>query len=125
MSRKQPEVHKKLLIQALEKSMGIVTTACREVGISRDRFYGYLKTDPDFKKAVDDIYDIQLDFVEGQLFKNIAAGEKSSILFYLKNKGKSRGYAEHLDITSGGDKIQNITFEIINKRKDDDLGLNE
>jgi hypothetical protein len=98
MSKKQPEEYKKKLIEAMEKTMGIVTQACKEVGVSRDRFYTYYNTDPNFKKAIDDINDIQLDFVESQLLKNIAKGDRSSIMFYMKHKGKKRGYAEHISI---------------------------
>jgi hypothetical protein len=32
------------------------------------------------------------------LLKNIAKGDKASIMFYMKHKGKKRGYAEHISI---------------------------
>jgi hypothetical protein len=105
MSKQQPEVWKKKLLVALEKTMGIVTPACKEVGISRDRFYTYYNDDPEFKRAVDDIQDIQTDFVEGQLFRKIREGSERSILFYMRYKGRKRGYSESVDITSAGDKL--------------------
>jgi hypothetical protein len=120
MSRKRPETNKAALLVALEKSLGLVTPACKEVGISRNQFYQYCRTDEDFKKKVDEINDIQTDFVESQLFKKIKAGSERSILFYMKYKGKSRGYSDSIDLTSGGEAIKNITFEIINKKKNDD-----
>lgn len=96
MSKRQPDKWKKLLLENLEKRMGIVTQACKDTGISRDRFYTYYNTDPDFKKKVDDINDIQLDFVESQLMKNIAKGDRACIMFYMKYKGRSRGYTESI-----------------------------
>jgi len=107
MSKKQPEVYKELLLQALEKSLGIVTPACKEVGISRDRFYTYYNEDEDFKKKVNDIQNIQLDFVENQLFRKIKDGSERSIIFYMKHRGKSRGYTDSIDLTTDGQKLNN------------------
>jgi hypothetical protein len=96
--KKQPEKHKKLLLEALERSLGIVTPACKDVGISRNQFYQYYNTDPEFKAAVDDINEITLDFVENQLLKKIKEGENQAIMFYMKYKAKKRGYTEKIEI---------------------------
>ena len=116
MSKKQPEVYKAALLVALEKSLGIVTPACNQVKISRDRFYTYYNEDPEFKKAVDDIQGIQLDFVENQLFRKIKDGSERSILFYMRYKGRKRGYSDELQINSNN--ISEISIKII-KDKDD------
>jgi len=105
MSKQQPEVYKARLLEALEKSLGIVTPACKEVGISRDRFYTYYHDDPEFKKKVDDIQNIQLDFVENQMFRKIKEGSERSILFYMRYRGRKRGYTDNIDLTSGGEKL--------------------
>ena len=46
------EQHKKAILEALESSLGVVTSACKKVGIGRTIFYEWLKTDEDFSKAV-------------------------------------------------------------------------
>lgn len=99
MSKRQPEIWKKRLIEALERSLGIVTAACKEVGISRDRFYEYYNTDPEFKRKVDDINEITLDFVENQLLKAIKNGDMKGITFYMKYKAKHRGYKDDINIS--------------------------
>lgn len=113
--------NKKMLLQALEKSLGIVTPACREVGVSRETYYRYMREDPDFRDAVEIINEITLDFVENQLFKKIKDGSERSILFYMKYKARKRGYTDSIDITSGGEKIIDISkligFE--NKKKEE------
>jgi hypothetical protein len=114
-----PEWHKEKLLEALERSLGIVTPACKEVGISRNTFYEYYKTDIIFKEAVDDINEITLDFAENQLLKKIKEGSERSILFYMKYKARKRGYSDSLDITSGGDKITEI--RIIPIKNNDDI----
>jgi biotin synthase-related radical SAM superfamily protein len=101
MTRKEKIVrNKKNLLLALEKHLGIVTPACKEVGVSRQLYYVYYNSDEDFRKAVDEINEVTLDFAETQLLKNIKSGSERSILFYMKYKARSRGYTEELNINA-------------------------
>ena len=94
------DIQKKAMIEALEMSLGIVTTACKTVGIARSTHYEWYEKDADYKAAVDGIADIALDFAESQLHKQIKDGEVSSTIFYLKTKGKKRGYIERTEIAA-------------------------
>ena len=89
---------KKNLIEALEKSLGVVTSACKSVNCSRKTFYQYYKEDERFAKEVDNVEGIALDFAESQLHKQIKDGNPASTIFYLKTKGKKRGYVERTEI---------------------------
>ena len=109
MAQQKQEVYKKKLLEELERSLGIVTPACKDVGISRDTFYRYYKEDEVFRASVDDINEITLDFAENQLLKKIKEGSERSILFYMKYKARKRGYTDSIDITSGGEKIIDIS----------------
>ena len=93
---------KKAMVQALEKSLGVVTTAAKQAGISRDTHYRWLKEDEEYKAQVDELSDVALDFAESQLFKQIKDGNTTATIFFLKTKGKHRGYIEsrHFDHTS-------------------------
>ena len=103
MSKTNKTQHnKKALLEALEKSLGVVTTACKSVGIDRSTFYEYVKNDAKFADAVADVDNIALDFAESQLHKQIQNGEVSSTIFYLKTKGKKRGYIEKSEVEHGG-----------------------
>jgi hypothetical protein len=82
------------LIEALKQSLGIVTTACKNVGISRETYYKWMREDDEFRQQVDDIGDIALDFAESQLHKQMKDGSTSATIFYLKTKGRKRGYIE-------------------------------
>jgi hypothetical protein len=86
--------NKKALLEALEKSLNVVTTACKNVGVERTTFYRYLRDDPEFAGAVKALDNVALDFAESSLHKQIQAGVPSSTIFYLKTKGKERGYVE-------------------------------
>jgi len=95
MSKENKTRHnKKKILEALEKSLGIVTTACKIAGVHRSTYYEYYNTDEEFKKECDDMSNIVLDFAESQLHKQIKDGNPSSTIFYLKTKGKNRGYYE-------------------------------
>lgn len=102
------EQHKKAVIEALEKSLGVVTSACKQAGVGRTTFYEWLKTDEEFARQVRDIDNIALDFAESQLHHQIKGGNTSATIFYLKTKGKARGYVERQEIQTDGfpDKIQ-------------------
>ena len=91
------DILKKQIIKALEQSLGVVTVACKNVGIARQTFYEWYKNDEEFKKSVDSIEDIALDFAESQLHKQIKDGNVTATIFYLKTKGVKRGYVERQD----------------------------
>ena len=99
---------KKALIEALEKSLGVVTTACKNIGVGRTTYYDWYNNDEEFKKNVDELQSVALDMAESQLHKQILDGNTSATIFYLKTKGKKRGYVERseLDLTSGDDPIK-------------------
>jgi hypothetical protein len=93
---------KKALLVALEKSLGVVTMACKSVGVDRATFYKHYNSDPEFKQAVDDIENIAVDFAESQLHKKIKEGDTTATIFFLKTKGKKRGYVERQEVENSG-----------------------
>ena len=105
---KSRHIKKESILEALEKSLGVVTVACKQADVPRSTYYKWLKEDEDFAKAVKDIENIALDFGESQLHKQIGDGNTSATIFFLKTKGKKRGYVERseLDLTSGDEPIK-------------------
>ena len=104
---------KKALIEALEKSLGVVTTACKQVGIGRTTFYNYYNDDKEFAKQVDEIENVALDFAESQLHKQIQEGSTAATIFLLKTRGKKRGYVERQEITGADGIPTDVKIEII------------
>ena len=95
---------KKAMIDALEKALGVVTVACKQVGIDRTTHYRWLKDDEEYKEAVDEISDVALDFAESQLHKQIKEGNTAATIFYLKTQGKRRGYIEKQQLEHSTDE---------------------
>jgi|TARA_R110000796_G_scaffold38053_8_gene96116 hypothetical protein len=101
-------IKKESILKALESSLGVVTVACKSADVPRSTYYKWLSEDEDFAKAVKDIENIALDFGESQLHKQIGDGNTSATIFFLKTKGKRRGYIERseLDLSSGDEPIK-------------------
>ena len=119
--------YKKAVLEAMEKTLGIVTQACKMAGVGRSTFYKWLAEDDEFKKQVQEIDNVVLDFVESKLHKQIDGGNPTSTIFYLKTKGRKRGYIETKDITNNGGSFTNpfegLTLdqlEKLSKLNDDD-----
>jgi predicted site-specific integrase-resolvase len=89
--------NKAKLLEALEKSLGVVTTACRSVNVSRDTHYRWLKEDAEYNRKVTELEEVALDFSESKLHENIEANDTTAIIFHLKTKGKRRGYTERVE----------------------------
>lgn len=89
---------KEAMLEALDKSLGIVSTAAKMVGIDRSTHYAWMKSDKDYKKAVDSIQDGVLDFAESHLYKLVKEGNPAATIFLLKTRGKTRGYIERQEI---------------------------
>jgi hypothetical protein len=117
---KSRHIKKETLLKALEKSLGVVTVACRKSETPRSTYYKWLKEDKDFAKDVRDIENVALDFAESQLHKQISANSTAATIFYLKTKGKGRGYVERQEITGAEGMPTNFQIEIIDSIKDKD-----
>lgn len=92
------DILKKAMLAALEQSLGIVTTAAKASGVSRAQHYTWLEKDAKYKQAVEDMANIALDFAESKLHTLIKSGSPAATIFYLKTKGKARGYVERSEI---------------------------
>lgn len=104
------DINKKAMLAALEKSLGVVTTACREVGLARNTHYEYLKSDKDYRRAVKELENVALDFVESQLHKQIQKGNPLATIFFLKCKARKRGYIEQQDFKVQGNMKFKVDF---------------
>ena len=114
------DILKRNLLEALEKSLGVVTTACKIVDCNRSTFYKYYNNDQDFKASVDELQNLTLDFAESQLHQQIKDGNTTATIFYLKTKGKKRGYIERKEVEMTAEvSTSKLTNEA--KKKIDDI----
>lgn len=105
---------KEEFLQAYEKLANNISVACKQVGIGRSTFYYWLENDEYFAERVKNLDESMLDFAEYALMNQIKEGNTTAIIFYLKSKGKKRGYTEKLEFGTGEDN--RIKVEIIDAR---------
>lgn len=108
--------NKKRFLEILKQSRGIISSACESVDMSRQTYYNWLEADPEFKVAVDEVQESMIDFVESKLMQKINGIEcisdkgefyelppsDTAIIFFLKTKGKKRGYVEKSELDISG-----------------------
>ena len=99
---------KEVFLQIFRKQAGNVTEAAKAANITRKTYYEWCRDDPAFAEAADDVKETLLDFTESKLMKNIDDGKEISIFFYLKCKGKARGYVEKAEVE--GDRKHEVTI---------------
>jgi len=81
----------KEFLEVLQTQLGNVTISLNKTGISRDKYNGWLNNTT-FKKAVKNIEESSIDLVEQKLLVKINEGDLNAIQFFLRTKGKKRGY---------------------------------
>lgn len=93
------------MLQALSASLGIVSTAAKSVGIDRSTHYKWLDSDPEYKAAYESINEDAIDYVESKLYEQVDNKDTTAIIFYLKTKGKKRGYVERQEVEHQGNGL--------------------
>ena len=95
-----------------------ISEACESANISRYTFYEWKKNDEEFAQRIVEIDEARIDYVENKLFENIDGNKTNEILFYLKTKGKNRGYVERQEHQIDGGFPTKIEIEIIDPNED-------
>lgn len=94
-TRRRTQIKKKdAFLQHFAAKVGHIAFACKSVGISREAYYRWRRDDEKFNMDCNDVLEANLDFAESSLMQNIKKGVSSDIQFYLRSRGKSRGYGD-------------------------------
>lgn len=106
-------------LRALEALNGVITHAARAAHISREIVVHWRRNDPVFAEAEKAISEVTLDGVERELFKQIGRGEVAATLFYLKTKGKHRGYVERTELSGpNGGPVSTLHMTLEDAKQD-------
>ena len=89
---------KERLVKLLEANLGHISKSCKELNIARQTYYDWCSEDEDFKIECDNVSESLLDIAEHKLMTKIEEGDNTCIIFFLKTKGRSRGYDEKQQI---------------------------
>ena len=88
------------ILSVYEKKGCNVTDTCAEMGFSRTHFYRLKKKHNKLEQGIKDADESMIDIAESELMKLIKSGNLVATMFFLKTKGKSRGYTMNLDINA-------------------------
>jgi DNA-binding XRE family transcriptional regulator len=105
--------NKQLFLEELREKYGNITAAAKVVGISRETFYAWEKSDAAFAKAYAATLEDVKDNLESQLIL-IGTGAKKgnaiALIAVLNARAKDRGYSRH---EISGPNSGPIRFEVV------------
>jgi len=91
-------IGKARFLKALPETFGLITNTCLKIGVDRKAYQEWCALDPVFKadvtRVIEESKERGLDFAEGKLYELMNSKEPSAVYFYLKCKGKERGFFE-------------------------------
>jgi hypothetical protein len=96
---KRQEQKKQAFLEIYQKKGGIIYLACEAANIGRRTYFVWMKKDPEFAASVRELDEYLLDFTESKLMAKIQSGNLTAMIFYLKCKGKARGWVERQEVT--------------------------
>ena len=105
-------------IEVYSKKGCNVSATCSALQISRQTFYRHISEDEEFAIGIKNAFESVLDNVESKLLSKINDGDTTSLIFFLKTKGKKRGYVERQEITGANGEGLDVRIEIIGQSKD-------
>ena len=85
------------IIQVYEKKGCNIAATCNALGISRRTFYNWKESNKKLAEALDSTYEGIIDFAESKLIEHIQNDDIQALMFFLRTKGKSRGYVEKVE----------------------------
>jgi hypothetical protein len=96
--------NKKALIAGMRKYRCFVSKAVAFAKVTRTTFYDYYRDDPEFRQAIEDLTEAKIDHMEGLLEDKAKISDVANI-FWLKCKGRKRGWNERIIVDSNPDTV--------------------
>lgn len=85
-----------------------ITAACAALNITRQTFYTRKAKSKKLQELVEEADESLLDFAESKLVEHINDGDVTSLIFFLKTKGKKRGYVERTEHDVNANPFQEL-----------------
>lgn len=82
------------IIQVYEKKGCNITQTCTALGISRKTFYEWKEKKKKLDEGLKEVDESILDWAESKLVEHINNNDLQALIFFLRTKGKKRGYVE-------------------------------
>lgn len=89
-----------------------ITAACAALNITRQTFYTRKAKSKKLQELIDEADESLLDFAESKLVEHINNNDITSLIFFLKTKGKKRGYVERTEYDVNANPFQELMESI-------------
>lgn len=104
--RNKTDINKEKFLSLFFQHTGNISHICKTIGIHRTTYYLWLEKDKKFKAMIEAELEGLIDFVESKLFNLINDKNVAAVIFFLKTKGKGRGYVERVEQLLQGDEFK-------------------
>ena len=113
---RRPKRTNEQIMKALEATGGVLVHAAQKLQMSRDGVWKRIKKSPQLQRFFEDVVESKLDLAESKLMELVEAGNLAAIIFYLKCRGKHRGWVERQEIDHRGDlTVQVVRYADVSK----------
>lgn len=82
------------IVKMYEKKGCNITATCAALNISRKTFYEWKEKKKKLAEGLEEAEEAVLDWAESKLKDHIQNDDLQALIFFLKTKGKKRGYVE-------------------------------
>lgn len=86
------------VIAAIPGTGGIISEIAKRCGVNRNTITNYAKDNPEIQAAIEQETDTFCDVAENSLLTLVREKNVSAVIFYLKTKGRHRGYTERMEV---------------------------
>lgn len=93
---------KKSFLSMFPELFGNISKTAESIGIDRGTYYHWIRTDKEFKQAIEDLQPkrIIIDLAKSKLIEAVEQGNITAIIFTLKTIGKDEGFSERAEIVN-------------------------
>jgi conserved domain protein len=93
-----------------------ITAACAALNITRQTFYTRKAKSKKLQELIEEADESMLDFAESKLIEHINNNDITSLIFFLKTKGKKRGYVERTEHDVNATPFQELMESVIDEK---------
>lgn len=106
------KINREEIVQTYKKKGCNISATCTALSICRQTFYNWRNADETLKQMLEEAEEAMIDFAESKLIEHISNGDVTSLIFFLKTKGKKRGYVEKTESDVSVNGFQQMMQEL-------------
>lgn len=105
----------------IPETNGNVAAIARRFGCARGTIQARIDRSPTLTAALNDARESMVDMTESALYKRILDGDTTAIIFFLKTRGKERGYVERQEVTGKDGGEVGLAFKRLSAADEADI----